>query len=458
VTDIKTTRSRGTLSELARCYTQLPATVHVLCLGSLLNRAGSFVMIFLSIYVADQLDLGKQFATRCVGMVGLGSVISSLMGGQLADQFGRRRTMLTALFGGAVVLVAMSQLSTAAAFLISALLFAVVMEMYRPACAAMIGDVSTVEQRPYAFGLMYIAINLGFAMAPPIGGFLAEVDVRWLFWGDAITTAGFGLIVLFFVSETRPRRLPGNHAAAESLPSPVMGLEDVPGTAFEVPEDAVSTSPGRFHIAHEVDDDADVPVWTAVRHIASDTTFLLYCFSNLLTCIVFMQSFSTLPLHLTDRGYSEFDYGAMISVNGIMIVVLQLPMTHLLNRFNRVAMILVGECFIAIGFGLTAFANSTVMFVTTIILWTCGEIIQAPFKQSIVADLAPANLRARYMGVFTMSYSLALMIGAPLGGEVLVRMGAQWLWFGCFFVVSTAILLYMLIYRRVSEACVTRTA
>jgi len=140
-----------------------------------------------------------------------------------------------------------------------------------------------------------------------------------------------------------------------------------------------------------------------------------------------------------------------------MIVLLQLPITHALNRFNRVGTILAGECLLAAGFGLTTFANSTAMFVFTIVLWTCGEIVQAPFKQSIVADLAPPEMRARYMGVFTVSYALALMIGAPLGGEVLVRRGSNWLWPGCFLVMLTAIVLYISIFRRLSEACRTRS-
>jgi MFS family permease len=442
--------------ELTRQYTELPATVHVLCVGSLLNRAGSFVMIFLSIYVAEQLQLGTQFATRCIGVIGLGSVISSLLGGHLADQFGRRRIMLLALCGGSAMLIAMSQLTSGSAFLLSTFLFALVMEMYRPACAAMIGDVSSVRQRPYAFGLMYIAINLGFAIAPPVGGFLASVDFRWLFWGDAITTISFAVIILLFVSETRPG---ANRTTMldSTIPAPVMGIEDVPLDESSASSVSPRSTPPGEQFAEPKEQPETIPLLEAARHIARDSTFLLFCFCNLLTCIVFMQSFSTLPLYMTGLGYTAFEYGALICINGAMIVVLQLPMTHILNRFNRVAMILVGECFLAVGFGLTTFANQTWIFGGTIVLWTCGEIIQAPFKQAIVADLAPASMRARYMGVFSVSYSLGLMIGAPLGGEILVRLGPNWLWPGCFCVTVAAIALYLTLYRRLNDACSQRT-
>jgi MFS family permease len=92
--------AHNTQTNIFRQYRQLPATVHLLCVGSFINRVGSFVMLFLSIYVSEELELGADFASYCIGAFGCGSVISALIGGQLADQFGRRRTMLLALFGG----------------------------------------------------------------------------------------------------------------------------------------------------------------------------------------------------------------------------------------------------------------------------------------------------------------------------------------------------------------------
>lgn len=430
-------------------YVALPTTVHVLCLGSFLNRAGSFVVVFLSIYAAEQLNLGPRFGTWCVGAVGLGSVISSLVGGQLADQLGRRTVMLVALVGGAVILLAMSELRSAPVFLTSVFLFALVMEMYRPACGAMIGDVASVAQRPYAFGLMYIAINLGFAVSSPLGGLLASRDFRWLFWGDAITTVGFAGVVYLLLPETLPRRR--RHAEpASAIPAPVMGMED-----YSV--EAEAESGGRLLSPSDEASD-EVPLGEAVRRILSDGTFLLYCLCNLLTCMVFMQAFSTLPLHLRSLGYSSAQYGLLMAINGVLIVVLQLPVTHALKRFNPVAMILAGDCLLAVGFGLTALATRPWMLVGTIVLWTCGEIVQAPFKQALVTDLAPVALRARYLGVFTVSFSLAMLIGAPLGGEVLVRFGAAWLWPGCFLVTALAIGVYLLIFERLTDARRQRAA
>ena len=142
---------------MMRHYVDLPRTVYILCAGSFINRAGSFVMLFLTIYVTEQLGAGKAFASYCIGAFGLGSVVASLLGGQLADQFGRRSTLLLALFGGPIALTALSLVSNPWMFMGMLFLFAVIMEMYRPASSAMIGDVTAGDQRPHAFGLMYIS-------------------------------------------------------------------------------------------------------------------------------------------------------------------------------------------------------------------------------------------------------------------------------------------------------------
>lgn len=454
--------------EMLQNYTSLPPLIHMLCLGSFLNRAGSFVMVFMTLYVSEQLQLGTVFATRCIGVFGIGSIFASLVGGHLSDAFGRRITLMLALFGGAAMLVVLSFVQTGWLFMSSVFLFALVMEMYRPAAFAMIGDVASIEQRSHAFGLTYIAVNLGFAVAPPIGGLLAAKSFQWLFWGDAMTTALFGVIVWLFLRETLPIRSASGSAATSRreplmVPAPpelsrLPGLEEVPlesdlaiTSATVSPVVAVASAGDSRSNQSDVADPSTkmhVPIREAVGVILRDHTFLLYCVCNLLTGMVFMQAFSTLPIYLRSLGFSELDYGMMICWNGILIVLLQMPMTHVLSRFNRLSMILLGELLLGVGFGLTAFAVSRSMVMVTIVLWTMGEIIQAPFKQAIVADLAPVSLRARYMGVFTVSHSLALAIGPPLGGQVLSVNGARYVWGGAFVTILLSILLYAMIFTK----------
>ena len=388
---------------ILRPYAALPTAVHILCLGSFVNRAGSFVMVFLTIYVSKELGFGVTFAANCFGIFGVGSIISSILGGQLADRFGRKPIMLFALLGAAASLFIMSFLRDRYAFMLMVFVFSLTIDLYRPAASAMMGDLVSHAERPLAFGLMYIAFNLGFAVAAPVGGLLADYSFKWLFWGDAITTASYGLIILFLIRDTLP--------------------------------DAAKV-------------DSHNNGWArTIRRITGDHTFMWFAAATLLTSIVFMQAFTTLPIYMDELGYSKKKVGWLLSTNGILIVFCQIPITHVLNRFHRLSVIVVGELLIALGFGLTTFAVTASMFLLTIIIWTLGEVVQAAFKQSLVADMAPEDMRGRYMGVFSLCHAAGIAFGAPIGGQVLDRWGPNILWPSCFFIVVVSALIYGLVYR-----------
>jgi MFS family permease len=409
-------------------YARLPSPVYVLCVGTLLSRAGSFVLIFLTIYLSEQLELGVAFATQCVGALGIGSMAGGLLGGQLADQFGRRTVMLASLFGGALLLLVLSSLHSPLAILLTVAAFAAVMDMYRPAAAAMMADLVDPARRPQAFSLMYVAMNLGFAISPPLGGLLARHSFQLLFWVDAATTAAYGLVILLLIRETLPRlATPGWPPPAASEPG-----RQQPGP----PERAAN---------------AGIGFWRAFGRILGDGPLLRFFAASVLTGIVFVQGFSTLPIYFRQLGYNELQFGLMIAINGVLIVLLQLPMTHWLARFRRPPVVICGEAIVVLGFGLTAWAAGTWQLAATIVVWTLGEIIQAPFKHSIVADLSPPELRGRCMGLLALSFSVALAIGAPLGGAVLDRFGPQTLWLGCGVLGAAALAIYASAYQMLCQ-------
>lgn len=439
-------QATGGAGQLLRGYIELPATVHVLCLGSFINRVGSFVMLFLTIYVSEELGMGARFASYCIGMFGVGSVISALLGGQMADQFGRRFTMLLALFGGGTMLMGLSLIRNGWVFMALLFLFAVVMEMYRPAASAMIGDVTDSTRRPHAYGLLFLSFNLGFAVAPPLGGYLAARSFYYLFWVDGLTTCLYGLVVLLFLRETRPKLTQSSaDTSADVAAEEARHSGDSPVAAAEalatIETSTLQSSPTERSAG-------SVSLLAALRHVAGDHHFLMFCFCSLLTNIVFMQAFVTLPLYLRGMGFNELQFGSMICVNGLMIVLFQLPFTPLLNRFPRRYVLLTGELLMALGFGLTVFADTAVLIVLTIILWTFGEIFQAPYKPSLVAEMAPPALRARYMGIFNISHALSIALGAPLGGLILSRFGPTVHWPGCGLLLVITTGMYLSLFRR----------
>ncbi len=411
----------GLSGAMIRHYLDLPRSIHILCLGSLVNRAGTFVVIFLTLYLTTSLGLSVTFATTAMGFFGAGAIVASLIGGQLADQIGRRPVMLIALLGGAVILVVFSFVTTPWLIMLMILLFACVAETFRPAASAMIADLTSPEQRPHAFALMYVSINLGFAIGAFVGGIIATYDFHWLFWGDAITSGIFAFIILVSLRET--------------LPSRGSGRLSVDGDCSE----------------HELDE--AVPIVAAARHIIKDRIFVVFCLATFLIALVFMQSLSTLPLYIEQCGFQPGDYGKIIALNGLLIVLLQLPLTTVLTRFRRGNVMVVGALLNAVGFSLTALAVTLSHFALTIVVWTIGEIMAAPYSHAIVSDLAPTRLRARYMGVFTMSFSSAVMFAAPIGGAILAseNLGGRSLWFGAGVVAVFSAGLFFSIRCRVSQ-------
>ena len=389
-------------------YVELPTPVHLLCLGTLVNRAGTLVIVFLSIYIESELKLGVGLAAWTFGAYGCGALIASVVGGHLADWIGRRTVMLIALLGGAGVLLLFSTLRSSAAIVIAAFGFSLVADMYRPAASAMIADLVEPQDRVHAYGLMYYAINLGQSIAPVIGGYVATHSFQWLFWGDAFTTSLYAAIIFFAIRETLPRRT---------------------GRADRGPVEPT------------------VPLRQALTHILTDRPFIVYVFASFLTAMVYMQSLSTFPMYLSMNGIGVATYGKLIAINPIMIVVLQLPITSAITRFHRGTVIVVGTAIIAGGFGATGLVGTTSLFALTIMIWTLGELFQAPLMQAIVSDMAPVAMRGRYMGVFSMSFSSAIMIGAPLGGMVLKHLGGAYVWGGCLAVGLLAALIYQSIRK-----------
>lgn len=413
---------------MIRPYLELPRTVYVLALGSFVNRAGAFFIVFLTIYLQDHLHLGERFATRTMGVFGMGAIVAALVGGYLADWLGRKRIMLLSLFGGAAVLCAFTALTKSWHLQAAVFVFGFLGEMYRPASSAMVSDVTTTAQRPVAFALLYFSVNLGFAVGPVIGGEVVErFSFRAIFFADAATSAAYAVIILLAIRETI------HLARAEAF--------QAPGTA------AVDRNPApRVNIG-----------WRqALARLGRDRVFLVFCLATLCISMCYMQHLSTLPLFAREHGIAVKTYGRLIALNGALIVLLQLPLTTMLRRFDRGRIIALSAVVVGAGFGLTAFAQKPTEFAGTIVIWTIGELMQLPFLSSVAADLAPADMRGRYMGVFGLCFSSANMIGAPIGGEVLARFGGGYIWGGCFVLGLISGALFLLIRHHISIREATR--
>jgi MFS family permease len=362
----------------------LPTTFWWLWAGTLVNRAGAFVLPFLAFYLTDDLDLTPSYVGLVLGAYGLGSVVASLGGGVLADRLGRRPVLLGSQVSTAATMVALGFTTQHVGVLVLVALLGLTSNTARPAFSAMTTDIVAPKDRVRAFSLNYWAINLGFAVAPVLGGLLARAGYLTLFLADAATTLVFAVLVYLRVPESRPEV--------------VVAEGERPGSMADVLRDRV---------------------------------FLVLVGLAFLFALVFMQYMSTLPVQMGDDGLSASQYGGVIALNGLLIVFVTVPLTRWLQAYPSSQVLAVSSVFIALGFGATAWASTVTTYAVTVVIWTMGEVIGAATGPAVVAGLAPAALRGRYQGLFGFSFALAALAAPLVGGSVYEHLGSTTLWVGC---------------------------
>jgi MFS family permease len=377
------TTTRPAIGEFVRTRTGgLPRSFWVLWTGTLINRLGTMVLPFLTLYLTGERGLSITTAGTVLALLGVGQVFSQLIGGVLADRLGRRVTLTGGMLVTSVSMIALGYVQSTALIAMLALLFGLAMDVFRPAVQAIVTDLVPAAERARAFGLLLWAINVGFSVAMVLGGTLARSGFVALFWVDAVTCALFGVLVWRAVPETR------DLAVAERERG---GLADV----------------------------------------LRDRVMVGFMLVVLALAFVFLQSLSTLPLAMRADGRSPGAYGLVMAVNGIVIVLVQPVIGHRLGRWDPSRALVAGAALFGIGFGATALATSVLSYAVVVVVWTCGEIVIHAVAAAVVAELAPAHLRGRYGGAYGTAWGLGAFI-APLGGTALLELGAPVLWITCF--------------------------
>ncbi|WP_328342596.1 MDR family MFS transporter [Micromonospora sp. NBC_00421] len=383
----------------------LPRTFWYLWVGTLINRLGSFVLVFLAIYLTQARGFSAAQAGLVMGLWGVGGAVGTTVGGTLADWWGRRPTLLTAHLGAATMMLALGFARPLWAVAVGALLLGMFAEAARPTFGAMMIDVVPERDRLRAFSLNYWAINLGFACAAVLAGLAAEAGYLLLFVVDAATTLVTALIVFVRVGETR-RAL-----TTTARPGPGRGGGPVvKGASVQV---------------------GGPPAAGALRTIAGDRVFLGFVVLNLFGALVFLQHISMLPIAMGDAGLSPATYGSVIALNGVLIVAGQLFVPRWIRGRSRSHVLALASVVTGIGFGLTALADTAWFFGFTVLIWTLGEMLNSPSNATLIAELSPAELRGRYQGVFSLSWQVAGAVAPVLGGVVREHAGDVTLWLGC---------------------------
>jgi MFS family permease len=350
--------------------------------GTFINRFGSFVLAFLVFYLISS-GYSAAIAGFALSAYGLGSMAASLAGGHLADTIGRRNSISLSMFSSAATMLALSQARGVAAIIPLTVLAGFTAELYRPASSALIADLTPPGRRITGFAMYRLAVNAGVAAGPAVAGFLAQRSFLWLFVGDAATSFVYGCAAWFALP--RDRQLPQMRDRSRG----------------------------------------------AIARMASDWKLVRLLCASLGLAFVVHQAYATFPLHLARSGHTPVLYGSLMSLNGLLIIFIELAVTTYTRRLPAVLALAVGLLLNGMGFGAIGLATSGLALALTVVVWTFGEMVFSPVAAAYVADIAPVDLRGRYQAAYSFTFSLGLML-APIGGTQLYTVSPPALWVVCF--------------------------
>lgn len=361
--------------------------IWILTLVTFINRAGTMVLPFLSLYLKEDLHFSLSQISWVLVSFGVGSMVGSWLGGKLSDKIGFYKIMIFSLFTSGLMFFGLQFITSYVGLLIAMFLIMTVADMFRPAMFVSLGAYAKPENRTRALTLVRLAINLGFAAGPALGGLIIlYVGYKGLFWVDGATCI---LAIVVFAALVK-----------EKGRSPYQDKKH--------PGEVLRASVFKDHV-----------FWV----------FLAMC---LITGILFFQLFTTIPIyHKEQFNLTELQTGLLLTLNGVLVFFLEMPIVSYIEKhnLNRLKIVVYGCFAMAISMFLMLVNFWSGILIIMMLFMTFGEMFAFPFANSFAMGRAPKGHEGRYMAIFTMSYSLAHILSAKTGMQLIDNFGYQTNWF-----------------------------
>lgn len=386
-------------------YSGIDRNVWILAAAMFINRSGSIVMLFLGVYLSNELKYSIIDAGIVMSMLGLGSLIGSLLGGFLVDRLGYYRVLVSTITISGIILLIVSGVSNFYWMCGLIFLFTATGDAFRPANITAMTSFSDASNYTRTIALNRLAMNLGFSVAPLLGGILAAVYFRSIFWVDGLTCIAAGIFLMIFIGRVHRQQK----------------KSDLPPVVKEIQNGAGFSSPWKDHFY---------------------LFFLIVCF---LYATAFFQMFTTLPLYYKDvYSLKPGGIGLLMAMNGMGVALVEMFVIYLIDgRLKNFTFIKIGGVLLVIGYLLMNFFQGYYILIISMLVITASEILAMPFMASFSMRRAGTSSMGRYMGLYSTAWALALIAAPFLGTQVIDRFGYEIHWYVfAGIAASSVILLY----------------
>lgn len=361
---------------------ETPGAVRAILLATFVNRTAAFLQVFLVLYLVHE-GYSPVQAGFALGLHGAGAVAGGMAGGWLADLIGSRYTMLAANGAAGLFIIGVLYAPDYPTVLAAVILVGLCSSAFRPAAAAALATHTPPARYTMVFAMQRLAVNIGTTVGPLLGAALISVSFAALFWVEGVITMAVAVLTTMALADDRVVAEPG---------------EDTPAT---------EPSNGRL-----------------------DPRYLVFLLGVVLTSIVYVQYLSTLPLFLADAGYPTAVFAALVAVNGLIVMLFELPVTKVTQRWPARPILLVNVALVGVGMAMYGVPLGLLGLVIATIIWSGGEIIGAPTMFAYPAKIAPPERRGRYLGAVNAAAAAAFAIGPPLGTLAWATVGTT-VWLLC---------------------------
>ncbi len=339
---------------------------------------------FLTIFMRERLDVPLTLVTLLFSLNSIATLIAVSVVGPLVDRFGRKRAMLFGLVLHSLTLVGMSFATGLAEWGLIMVLQGISTPVYRVAVDAMVADLIEPKRRVDAYAALRMSSNLALTIGPAIGGFVSAISYSLAFFAAAGANLFFAFLVVVAVRETLQPTARDARTAAAAGYGPVL----------------------------------------------RDRRFLAFSVITIVTTMPAALMMMLLPVYAKENfGVVETQYGFIMATNAAMVVLFQMAVTRVSQRFAPLPVMTLGAVLYAIGTGSVALGQGFWAFWLSMVVMTAGELLLVPTATAFAANMAPADMRGRYMGVYSLGWGVASGIGPVIGGMLndSIAPAATWL-------------------------------